>query len=198
MKQGSIILIVLTISLVCSSALLAQGGGSGWPDSEIEYIRIRERPFYRGADWLYDYRTLKLVGYAPWDSNRRRWTLFSLEGQYKGFIQASTGEDGLWYFRRQKYGLSTSSDQEVNRKPRYFTQYLLYDSHNTYTGLFVRRIGGRPATPELPYGELGGQLEFYRRGDVKLEAPSYQPKVDPLRRMKESIEVKPLDSTQGN
>ena len=132
---------------------------------------ISARPNYDGAQWVFDQDTDKLIGYAPWDPVNRRWLLFSLEGTYEGFIQATIGD----------------------LNPPHYTQYLWYDRENRYRGLFVTRLGGRPESPTLPDGELGGELIYYPLGDIQTTPPLYQKEVHPLRELMHGIEAEPID-----
>ena len=193
MKQRLATFLCLIVCLLFGSSVIAQEEEAGRADSELTYLRIRERPYYEGSDWIYDVRTDKLVGFAPWDSTRRRWTLFSLEGRYKGLIQATIGSDGHTFHRGEKAGQGNFQAFTVNQTPPHYTQYLLYDSHNRYVGLFIRRLGGRPANLKRPDGELGGQLEIYKTGDVQAAPSPYQPEVYPLRKMMEGVDVQPVD-----
>jgi hypothetical protein len=193
MKRIATMLICLIVFLVFGALVIAQEEEVGRADSELAYVRIRERPNFDGSDWVYDVRTDRLVGYAPWDPARRRWTLFSLEGRYMGFVQATVGDDGYNFHRWGKAVQGNFQDNTANPTSPHFTQYLLYNSNNRYIGLFVRRLGGRPATLKRPDGELGGQLEIYKIGDIQFEPPSYQPEVYPLRKMMEGVDVQPAD-----
>jgi hypothetical protein len=194
-KRRVIVCLIIGMVIGWGTPLTAQVNESAGatPESEMAYFHMRERPNYAGAQWVYDDRTEKLVGYAPWDPIRRRWTLFSRDGKYKGFIQATLGDDGSDYFRRAKEVRNNLQFGVPNERPPRFTQYLWYDSHNKYRGLLVKRLGGRPASVRLPDGELGGQLEYFRRGDIQSESPLYQKQVHPLKQMMEGIEVNPID-----
>lgn len=114
-----------------------------------------------------------IIGYAPWDKIKRRWTLFNLHGEYRGFIQATIGQQfikqkgaDLWY--------------------QYYTQYLYYFkdkfSDNTYRGVFVTSLGGRPRTSWNPEGELGGSLDLYPIGNIPLRPAENTIYIDPAKR----------------
>jgi hypothetical protein len=195
MNQSSAIILCLVVFIVIGSQLHAQDDKIVLTSPELERFYIGSRPNNAASEWIYDDRTRKLVGYAPWDYIRRRWTLFSLDGQYKGFIQATIGDDGHEFIRRRKEGSSSLTSRGPNPKPPHFTQFLWYDSHNRYKGLFVRLLGGRPATVERPDGELGGQLAVYMRGEIQSVPPPYLPEAHPFRRMMEGVEVNPIDPT---
>ncbi|MBI5248229.1 MAG: hypothetical protein HY912_01930 [Desulfomonile tiedjei] len=143
------------------------------PDEILEGANfyIAPRPNYEGSFWVFDQSTNKVIGYAPWDSVNRRWTLFSLNAEYKGFIQATTGATN----------------------PPHFTQYLYYGRENQYKGVFVAALGGRPVSPDLPHGELGGSLALYEIGNLPVPAPTYEPEVDPLRRFPDGVDVSPVE-----
>lgn len=168
------------------------------PENELAYFYMRERPNYNGAQWIYDDRTHKIVGYAPWDPIQRRYTLFSLDGKYKGFIQATLGFDGIKYYRQAKEVRSNLQYGVPNEEPPYFREFLWYDSKNRYRGLFVKRLGGRPAAIRLPDGELGGEMLNYNKGDVRSVSPIYQPEIDPLRKMMEGVIVNPINPLINN
>jgi hypothetical protein len=194
-KGPVIVCLIVGIVFGCEALLTAQMSepAGSMPASEMAYFYMRERTNYAGAQWVYDDRTDKLVGYAPWDPIRRRWTLFSRDGKYKGFIQATIGDDGFEYSRLDKEFRNNLQFGVRNVRPANFRQYLWYDSHNRYRGLFVKRLGGRSITETLPEGELGGQLGYYVRGDIQSESPLYKKEVDPLKQMMEGIEVNPID-----
>ena len=82
---------VLIVALLCVGCppLLAQEQNAAGETSELIDFYITARPNYEGAQWVVSERTQKIIGYAPWDPIQRRWTLFSLEGRYEGFIQAT-------------------------------------------------------------------------------------------------------------
>lgn len=192
-KWGVPLFFMFLMLIGYGTPLLAQEQEAIGSTPEMAYFYIRERANYEGAQWVYDDRTHKLVGYAPWDPVQRRWTLFTLDGEYKGYIQATIGDDGFEYFRQQNEFRSNLQYDTRNERPPHFSQYLWYDSHNRYRGLFVKRLGGRPATLKRPDGELGGQLEIYRRGDIQSVSPLYQIQIHPLKKMMEGIEVDPID-----
>ncbi len=132
---------------------------------------IEGRPNYKGAQWIFDQYTNNLIGYAPWDPVKRRWTLFDLKGEYYGFIQAIVGQF---------------------QHPPHYLQYLWYDKDNRYKGFFVRGLGGRPVTPDLPFGELGGQMHVYLFGDLPLDFPEYTIQTDPLKQFPPGVDVSPV------
>jgi hypothetical protein len=100
----------------------------------------------------------KTVGYAQWDRINRRWTLFNLHGDYRGFIQATIGQQLIKHERNDIWY-------------QYYTQYLFYFKDNVYRGVMIAAVGGRPTTETLPYGELGGGLNLYSIGNIPLSPP---------------------------
>ena len=142
---------------------------------ETSSYYIAARPNYAGSDWIFDQSNNKIIGYAPWDSVRRRWTLFTLTGKYAGIVQATLG----------------ATD------PPHYKQYLRYDKDNRYTGVLSARLGGRPLTKDRPYGELGGSLDLYGIGNIPITPPSYQLQIDPLLRFPEGVDVTPIEPPYG-
>jgi hypothetical protein len=132
---------------------------------------IVKRPNYQGSFWVHNQENNDIIGHAPWDPVNRRWTLFTLTGEYFGFLQATVGAVS----------------------PPHFVQYLWYGKDNEYKGVFVAKLGGRPVTKDLPYGELGGELELFLEGDIPLPPPAYNIELDPLKRFPEGIDVSPVD-----
>lgn len=142
------------------------------PEELIEAANfiLRLRPNYSNAYWVVRGDDNDPIGYAPYDSARQRWTIFSLKGTYYGFIQAVIGD----------------------RKMRYFTHLLWYGKDNEYKGFFVARLGGRPVTPDLPFGELGGEYIPYLIGNLPMEQSEYKLELDPLRRFPAGVAVEPV------
>lgn len=101
---------------------------------------------------------------------KRRWTMFNLRGRYQGFLQATIGTE----------------------HPLDYRQYLWYDKSNRYMGVFIARLGGRPVSPDLPYGELGGNLDYFEKGNIPIEPPEYEVVTDPLKMHPEGVEVEPV------
>lgn len=133
-------------------------------------FRIEPRPNYQGASWLVEEGTGKIIGYAPWDAVNRRWTLFNLRGQYRGFLQATIGTPS----------------------PPHYKQFLYYDGHDRYKGVYIADLGGRPVTPHLPYGEIGGGLAYRAAGNIPVPLPDLRIEVDPLKRFPEGVDVSPI------
>ncbi len=131
---------------------------------------IQPRPNYQGAFWIVEDRTGKIIGYAPWDAVGRRWTLFTLKGEYRGFLQATLGTTA----------------------PPHYQQYLYYGGDNRYKGLYVAALGGRPVARELPEGELGGELQYFARGNIPIDMPDIRIEVAPLKRFPDGVDVSPL------
>lgn len=125
----------------------------------IPYV-LANRGNYENRRWIVSIRTGQIIGYAPWDDVSKRFTLFNLDSKYMGFVQATVGE---------------------LRKPEDFTQYLRYDRDNDYTGVMIKSLGGRPRTPTLPFGELGGQLNPYLIGNLALKLSGLYTYIDVVR-----------------
>jgi len=132
---------------------------------------IEPRPNYQGSYWVIDQKSRKIIGYAPWDAVKRRWTLFNLGSQYRGFLQATMGDT----------------------EPPHLIQYLYYGTDGNYKGVFIADIGGRPVTPQRPYGELGGGLSLYPIGNIPMALPQYELEVQPLRLFPEGVDISPVD-----
>jgi hypothetical protein len=125
----------------------------------IPYVLVN-RGNYENRSWIVSVRTGKVIGFAPWDDVSKRWTLLSLDSKYMGFIKAIVGE---------------------LRKPEVFTHYLRYDRENRYTGVMIKALGGGPRTRDLPYGELGGELNPYGIGNLALILPGLYNYIDVVR-----------------
>jgi hypothetical protein len=137
--------------------------------SKAEFF-IQPRANYEGAQWIYDQDTNEIIGYAPWDSLKRRWTLFDLHGKYHGFIQATIG----------------------STNPPHYTQYLWYGPENNYKGVFIAQLGGRPTSEKLPQGELGGGLVVYEKGNIPPVMPELKLEIDPSKTWPEGVEPDPV------
>ena len=122
---------------------------------------------YTDNYWVIRIRDDKIVGYAPWDKINRRWTLFNLHGDYRGFIQAIIGQQFIKHER-------------VDIWYQYYTQYLWYFKDNIYRGVMIASLGGRPKTEILPYGELGGSLDLYPFGNIPVKFQSLFVGIDPV------------------
>jgi hypothetical protein len=125
----------------------------------IPYVLVN-RGNYENRSWIISIRTGKTIGYAPWNNVTKRWTLISLDSKYMGFIQATVGE---------------------LRKPEVYTQYLRYDRDNQYTGVMIKALGGGPKTRDLPYGELGGELNPYAIGNLPMKFSGLETYIDVVR-----------------
>jgi hypothetical protein len=168
-------IISFTIVMLCCSALQvwADPLEDLTPEEALEgaFFYISFKPNNQRVAWIFQGETDNIIGYAHWDALSRRWTLFTLQNVYSGFLQATIG---------------TTS-------PPHFKQYLWYDKENRYKGLFVARLGGRPVTPDLPFGELGGERDLYRIGNIPARQPEFQIEVDPLRRFPQGVDVSPIE-----
>jgi hypothetical protein len=171
-KSGGHFLLVAAAILLLYTSACGDPLSESSPDEVLESSNfvIEPRPNYQGAFWLVEEGTGKIIGYAPWDSVNKRWTLYTLKGQYRGFLQATLG----------------------TTKPPHYQQYLYYDGHNRYKGVYVSSLGGRPVTRDLPYGELGGSLNYYARGNIPIGLPQYRIEVEPMKRFPEGVDVSPL------
>ena len=177
MARASFPIVLGTVAALVILALPARGQFEVVPQEPLatsDYY-IAARPNYAGSDWIFDQNTNKIIGYAPWDSVRRRWTLITMTGKYAGFVQATLGAT----------------------EPPHYKQYLRYDKDNRYTGVLVAHLGGRPLTKDRPYGELGGWLELYDFGNIPITPPSYQLQLDPMKRFPEGVEVTPIEPPYG-
>lgn len=158
LKTLKTLLMLAAVFLVSPNGPVYPAGDSASEELDKANFRITAAPNYKGARWVYSARTRKVIGYAPWDPVNRRYTLFDLRGQYRGFIQATMGDE----------------------KNEYYTQHLWYGKDNRYKKLFVTTLGGRPVTRDNPYGELGGKLWPYERGNIPVPPPSFKAYQSPL------------------
>jgi hypothetical protein len=142
------------------------------PEEALEFavFYFMPRPNYMGSQWIVDYSTNKIIGYAPWDPQSRQYKIFSLKNEYYGFMRATVGEDN----------------------PPHYTQYAWYDKDNRYKAAVVTRLGGRPRTVDRPYGELGGEFQPFSIGNVPIPYFSREIEVDPLRRFPPEVDVSPV------
>jgi hypothetical protein len=115
---------------------------------------------YADKYWVTRIPDRQIVGYAPWDRVKRRWTLFNLHGDYRGFIQATIGQQFIQHEREVEWY-------------QYYNQYIFYFKGNVYRGVLVAGLGGRPKSPTLPYRELGGNLTLYPIGNFALKPPYF-------------------------
>jgi hypothetical protein len=169
----SIVVVLVALCLASGAPGSAQLLEDSTPDESLDgaFFYIRFRPDYVRAAWVFEGETDRIIGYATWDALRRRWTLFTLKNRYSGFLQATLG---------------TTS-------PPHYRQYLWYDKENRYKGLFVSRLGGRPISPDLPFGELGGERDLYARGNIPMRPPEYEIEVDPLKRFPYGVDISPIE-----
>jgi hypothetical protein len=143
------------------------------PDQVLEGANfyLVPRPNFAGSFWIIEEANRNIVGHAPWDPVKRRYNLFNLRNEYQGWMQAT-----MW-----------------QGKPDFYQQFLWYDKENRYKGVFIRTLGGRPTTPDLPFGELGGTLPVYLIGNIPIPQPSVEVETDPLRRFPEGVDVSPVE-----
>lgn len=171
-RIGGCILLVLSGVLFLNPNSSADVLSERSPDETLQHsnFRIVPRPNYQGAFWVVEEGTGKIIGYAPWHAVSRRWTLFNLKGQYRGFLQATMGTPA----------------------PPHYKQYLYYDDLNRYKGVYIADLGGRPVTRDLPYGELGGGLAYNAMGNIPVPLPDLRIEVDPLKRFPDGVDVSPI------
>lgn len=165
---GGVISTLVFCTMASAQDLLQEYG----PEEAVDFANFSfvPRPNYQGSFWIVDSATNKVIGYAPWNAQNRQWRLFSLKNEYKGFMQATIGTD----------------------KPPHYTQYVQYDNENRYKVAIVTKLGGRPRSPERPFGELGGDFLPYEIGPIPLEYPSIEVQTDPLRRFPSGVDVSPI------
>jgi hypothetical protein len=139
---------------------------------ETENFYFEPRPESPDTFWIVEESTNKPIGYAKWDPVLRRYTLFNFKNQYRGFYQATLG---------QRRHLSYQPYYDTNftntfEGAHYYQQYLGYDKNNRYIGVFILSLGGRPESPDVPFGELGGKMVLYKIGNIPVRYPeSIQP-----------------------
>jgi hypothetical protein len=133
------------------------------------HFRLERALNYTETFWVVRTKDHKIVGYAPWDKIKRRYTLFNLHGENRGFLQATVGQQFLKH---------RDTDVWYN----YYTQYLWYWTDNVYRGVFIITLGGRPKDDNLPNGELGGDMMLYALGNIPIKPPNIFTAIDPARR----------------
>jgi hypothetical protein len=126
--------------------------------TESTHFRLERNLTYPDMFLVVRIEDNKTVGYANWDRRNRRYTLFNLHGDYRGFIQATMGQQFIKHERNDIWY-------------QYYTQYLFYFKDNVYRGVMIASPGGRPVTETLPYGERGGNLNLYSIGNIPLSPP---------------------------
>ncbi len=161
MRKISVILVSWILSLLATGVAMSQLPAVSAEDEkdniEGTNFTIVPRSNYHRSYWIIRIKDGEIIGYAPWDIERRRWTLFNLYGQYRGFLQATLGE----------------------RRIEYYKQYTWYDRNNRYLGVFIASIGGHPRTKDYQFGELGGSLDLYNIGDMPLRPYQLLFDIDP-------------------
>ena len=169
--MGILILFPALAFLWHGTLALAQDWGK--PDPiESQNCYLKPRPMSRDTFWIVEKGTNKMIGYAKWDPILRRYTLFNFKNQYKGFYQATLGQmRNLWY---QPYWNTDFTD--TYERAHHYQQFLTYDKNNRYIGVFILSLGGRPESPDVPFGELGGKMVLYKIGNIPVRYPeSVQP-----------------------
>lgn len=140
------------------------------------YFKLVPAINYKNRSWVVRNQDLKLIGYSTWDELQKRYTIFNFRNEYRGYIQATIGQNlspGIW----------------KDEPPHYYTQYLWYWSDNRYLKFVVPSLGGRPPVLNVPHGELGGDFRQYTQGNV--------PGNIPLRHGKPFAAIEPLKGPMG-
>jgi hypothetical protein len=123
--------------------------------------------------WVIRVKDGRPIGYARWDRTNRRWTVFNWNGEYRGIIQATIGQQFIKH-------------EKVDIWYQWYTQYNWYFSYrsadNVYRGVFITSLGGRPKTEILQHGELGGSLDLYQIGYIPKPPEEPEIFIDPAKR----------------
>lgn len=123
------------------------------------YFKLVPAINYQDRFWVVRNKDLVRIGWAAWDSVYRRYTIFNLRDEYRGYLQATIGKHN-------------TKDKDGNILPHDFRQFLWFWGDNRYRMLAVRTLGGRPPkTYKLPYGELGGDLQNFAQGNIAGNVP---------------------------
>lgn len=161
MKRTFVIFSIYLISFLATDSAMSQLPSVSAEDDRDNIdgtnFTLIPRLNYERSYWVVRIKDGEIIGYSPWDIERRRWNLFNLYGNYRGFIQATIGERSIEYYK----------------------QYTWYDRHNRYLGVFIASIGGHPRTKDYKYGELGGSLDLYNFGNPPLGMPKLLFDIDP-------------------
>ncbi len=150
-------ILVMLIPAVSFSQLPAVSGMDERDNIDGTNFKIVPRVNYLRSNWIVRISDGEIIGYAPWEIEQRRWTLFNLHGQYRGFIQATMGQEDIQNYK----------------------QYLWYDRNNKYLGVFITSLGGHPRTKDYKEGELGGSLDLYKIGNFPLKPYQLLFDIDP-------------------
>ncbi len=126
--------------------------------TESTHFRLVRNITYPEMYWVARIEDNKTVGYARWDKINRRYTIFNLHNEYRGFMQATIGQQFIKHER-------------VDIWYEDYRQYLFYFKDSVYRGVFIAALGGRPYTENLKYRELGGGLDLYSFGNIPLQPP---------------------------
>jgi hypothetical protein len=140
------------------------------------YFKLVPAINWQGRQWVIRNQDLHRIGYATWDELQKRYIIFNLRDEYRGFIQATIGQN-------------LSNDIWKDKPPHYYTQYLWYWSDNRYIRFVATSLGGRPPVMNLPQGELGGDFRQYTQGNI--------PGNIPLRHGKPFGAIEPLKGPMG-
>jgi hypothetical protein len=127
---------------------IAKNEAEGHDITPKTYFKLVPAINWQGRFWVVRNQDNVRIGYAQWNEEARRYTIFNLREEYRGFLQATVGTP-------------ITRDNVGNVQAGEFRQFLWYWPDNVYRMWAVRTLGGRPRLPNLPYGELGGNLQNY-------------------------------------
>jgi hypothetical protein len=123
------------------------------------------------------------VGWATWDPINRRYRLFNMKGDYKGFYQGTIGQRRPIEYQPY-YDTPPDTGEEGYH---HWEQYLAFDKNDRYKGVIILSLGGRPITDANPYGELGGRFLIYHKGNIPVSYPSLRPQIGPYEYLEDLI-----------
>jgi hypothetical protein len=153
------------VAIICVMNVFAQAPLIEMTDDKdavdrSKFILIR-RPNLVGSYWVVRIKDVQIIGHSRWNPYNRKWTLFNLYDEYRGYLQALIGDD----------------------PNEHYIQRTWYDRDNRYIGTFISHLGGRPKSPNLPFGELGGGMDIYRVGNVPLDYATLLYDIDPIKKV---------------
>ncbi|MGO9737419.1 MAG: hypothetical protein ACLPVO_08305 [Desulfomonilaceae bacterium] len=174
------VLVISVASIVCAQEIpyidvsIAANEAEGHDITLKTFFKLVPAINYQDRLWVIRNQDLVRIGYATWDDITRRYTIFNLRNEYRGFIQATIGEQviGEAYYRP---GAS-----------HYYTQYLWYWKDNLYRMVSIATLGGRPPQRtfppyKLPYGELGHDLLNFAIGNIPLRPGNPFGAIEPMK-----------------
>lgn len=176
------VLFLLSVSTVIAQEIpyidvsVAANEAEGNDITTKTYFKLVPAINYQDRFWVVRSKDLHHIGYSTWDHLQKRFVIFNFRNEYRGFIQATVGQN-------------LSTDIWKNKPPHFYTQYLWYWSDNRYLRFVVPSLGGRPPVMKLPHGELGGDFRQYTEGNI--------PGNIPLRQGKPSLAIEPLKGPMG-